>query len=491
MGPPAGGERSRPRVRSRVPVAWSRPRGSDPTDPSEAGLSLIEVLIAFSILTLAAVAGARLLGASFAVSRATEDQLAAANVATQALETARGAAFTTDAALVTDPAAPEVETVGGVPYTLDLAASWVHPDSTSDACDATSATSSAGYQELLRLTASVSWPGMGVAGPVRQSTTFPPPVGLYSPNDGNLAVEVVGPSGAPVAGVPVTASPTSGATPATIVTSGGGCAFFAYLAPGNYQVTAGGTGEVDPAEVVDPTLEAAVSTGNTASVQVELALGGSLVVSPATSAPLATGLDGSPGVGVTLANPSLMPDPPFDAYEPSGATTIGPLFPFTDGYRLYSGSCPFNDPQGTIDGTAIYSGATSGSPAVRDPVVDLSPGGQATASVPIGEVTIEALTSAGGLVDGASLEATEGDPTSCPTTRLALAPTNSLGLSTTALPYGQWTITVEAPGNSGAASGTVVVWVTPGGDVVEPALVSGSPAPSAPTFSATIPVVVS
>lgn len=448
---------------------------------------MIEVLIAFSILTLAAVAGARLLGASFAVSRATEDQLAAANVATQALETARGAAFTTDAALVTDPAAPEVETVGGVPYTLDVTAIWVHPDSTSDACDATSATSAAGYQELLRLTASVSWPGMGVAGPVRQSTTFPPPVGLYSANDGNLAVEVVGPSGAPTAGVPVTAAPASGAAPATIVTSSGGCAFFAYLPPGNYRVTAGGPGEVDPAEVVDPTLDTAVSTGNTASVQVELALGGTLAVSPATSAPLATGLGGSPGVGVTLANPSLMPDPPFDPYEASGATTIGPLFPFVDGYRLYSGSCPFNDPEGTIDGTPIYAGATSGSPAVRDPVVDLTPGGQMTASVPIGQVTIEALTPSGALVAGASLQATEGDPNSCPATRLALAPTNTLGQSTTALPYGQWTITVQGSGGSGS----VVVWVTPGGDIVEPALASGSPAPSAPTFSATIPVVLS
>ncbi len=430
--------------------------------------------MAFTILAIVAVATTQLLLTSLGAVRDSRYQLAASNIATQALEKLSGQHFSADAAMVTAPPPPTTQTVQGTPYTLSLAAEWVSRGSTSSSCTSSSGT----VGELVRVVASVTYPGL-VGPPVVQSTTFTPPTGTYSVNSGNLGVDVIGASAKAVQGVTVTATDTSTKASTSIVTPPDGCAFFAYLPADPYTVTVSAPGWVDPNGNPSPSQSVTVLVSATTTAEFQYDQGATLSLTPAASTPVASGMS------LTIENANLAPSYPTAPVSVSGATTVPALFPYTDGYRVYAGTCSYADPQGQSSGQPIYSGATAGSPAVQAPSLTPAPGGQAQAALPLGTLAVQVSGPKGSPVQGATVVASSVNPSPCPTATYHLSPTGATGSSDTALAYGQYQVTVT----SGRNSSTFGVWVTPGGDVAESTSSTGS-APASPTFVPTFAVTL-
>ena len=61
---------------------------------------------------------------------------------------------------------------------------------------------------MLRVSVSVFWTDMRGVAPAKSSTILSPPVGSYDPNNGHIAVKVLGSTADPLAGVPVTVTGT-------------------------------------------------------------------------------------------------------------------------------------------------------------------------------------------------------------------------------------------------------------------------------------------
>ena len=71
--------------------------------------------------------------------------------------------------------------------------------------------------------------------PAESSTILSPPVGSYDPNNGHIAVKVLGSDATPLGGVPVTV--TASGFNRNLTTTSDGCAFFAFVPPASYTVT--------------------------------------------------------------------------------------------------------------------------------------------------------------------------------------------------------------------------------------------------------------
>ncbi len=452
--------------------AWGRVRASD-AGLGEAGLGIVEIIVAFSLLAIIAAATASVLYNGLGTLASSRSDLAAANLATKALEEVSGQAFSAQAAMVTSPPSPTVQTVQGVQYTVATTAQWVPQAVTSGAnCSAPPNSS-----ELLRVKAVVTWPHMPIP-PVVQVTTFPTPAGIYSPTDGNIGVEVLRADGSPAASIPVTATVGSGGTATTVATASNGCAFFAYMSPGPYTISLNQPGWVDPSGNSSPSQSATVSANSTVNVQFQYDQASSVTGQASSSAPMAS------GVSLTLNQSSLAPSYPTASFSSGGQATAGSLFPFQGGYTLYAGNCNYSSPNGEAGGQPIYSGATAGSPAVNAPIAAPAPGSSTTVTVPVGTLQISASDSLGLPVSGATVSATEIDPSPCPANAYTLSTTGLTGTSSSALPFGQYQVTVSGNGSTDIFD----VWVTPGGDFQESA--PSTYPPASPTFQSSFPVTL-
>ncbi len=413
---------------------------------SEAGLTLLELVVALSVFVVMVLGVAATIDSGLNLTRNNRQRSVAANLASQEMDTVRQTDFTALTARTV------TEVVDGSTYTINRSLTWVSKSATSGPCNGVTSD-----PQMLRVRVTVTWATMHGLEPVRSDTQLTPPVGAYSADSGHIAVTVLDRDGGGAFGTSVQITgPATQSQP----TNDDGCAFFAFLTPGTYTVSLNSVGYVDRQSTQNPSQTVGVTVGNVSSVQFDYDQAASLDLALTPDAGGAVPSD----VPITLGNTSFLPIG-VKTYAGTGATrTIGSLFPSGDGYTAWAGSCADADPEGQI----VSGGGAYWPDAQRAPAFETTPGGATTGSVALKSASISVL--AGGLtpVSGATVIATHAADQSCAAGETyTLGTTDAGGLLTAALPYGTWTISVQS---QLALSGTWPNLVLDPNDTTTPAL---------------------
>jgi prepilin-type N-terminal cleavage/methylation domain-containing protein len=414
----------------------------------DAGLSLVELMVAIVLFGLLATAVMTTLNYTINTTRNDRNRVAAATLAQRELEIVRnqfynaqqGQGPTTIAVnQVTNPSplpggtAGQPLVVDGTEYTLVREAEWTNSES---GAAASSPCENGGTNELsyLKVHVEVTWAKMGSIPPVTSDTLLTPPKGTYASDTGHIGVKVVGRDGQPQGGVPVTITGPSSQTGST---SSDGCAVFAFLPAGNYTVTMTDAGYVNGKNEPAPSYSAGVQVGAITRLAVDYDRASTLQVT--IEPPIGYTAPDPNQVGLTLGNSALVPSGRA-SYAGSGSTrTIGSLFPFAAGYQVWAGQCLDADPQfwgGQRDILAATSpGQTTGVSVQLLPVdVLVTRGG-----VPVPGQTVVAKHVVAGAINGDA-----GCPTGVTHT---LGVTDATGSLRSSLPMGWWQFEVSgAPG---------------------------------------------
>lgn len=459
------------------------------------GFTIVEVLVAVTVLVIAMLGAALLFENTIVASGNTRNRVVAANLATEQMENVRGmAADPTQFVNIpqggtdypsTPIAANNAQLVNGIQFSVHQDVQFTGQNSTTSTCDNPS-TSSTG--QILHVVETVTWPDMGGTQPVTEITNLAPPVGVYDPASGSIAVKVFDSTGAVSDNINVQ---ITGPVTQSQQTTTEGCAYFTFIPAGTYTVSViEGTGVGDQ-EVVAPAQTASVSVGQTVSLQF-------LYDTPATivaTLPSPTNTPGAPahatGMAIGVANTGLQPSSQFTFAGAAGDVTTSPgLFPYASGYTVFAGNCTDNNPLGKdTSRNAFY-------PTAAPVPIAVPPGGSAATMVPLYTLPVH-VTAAGVAVSGATVTATEatfaapyvavctalpGTATSGSLPAYGLTASNATGDSVTSLPLGHFAIKAQ----SGTKKGTVNVWVKPDGVYG----VSGTGAATT-KFGGSIPVPIS
>jgi prepilin-type N-terminal cleavage/methylation domain-containing protein len=388
----------------------------------ESGFSMVEVLVAILVFSVMIGGIATLQGSTMNVIRNNRHRSVAANLAADEMDTIRSTTFTnllTQLGAVTQPTV----TIDGVPYTVLRETEWVSSDASAGACDAPADADPA----FLRIRVAVTWPVMSGVKPVESNTIITPPVGTYDATSGHLAVSVLDRDGAPQEGVPVA---LAGPESASQITNAEGCVFFAFLTPGSYTATLNKSGWVSDQGVAAPSQNAAIVTGAIASLlfQYDQAASLTLVLSGKGS-----GSAAPTTVPVMVANSHILPSGILPAFAGSGSPrTITGLFPYADGYEVWTGNCADADP-------LFHAGG------VRDDPIEVTPGGTTTAAVGMPEVLVTVTSASTGLpIAGATISIVHTADAGCTGgVTYTLGTTNAAGQRLFASPYGTWQVRVN------------------------------------------------
>lgn len=443
-------------------LSVSRPRRTGSASRSDAGFSLVEVLVALVVFALMSTAVIRMVVTASKVTSEDAARTAANYLAVRELEIVRdtftGATRGPDRVQVNRVVNPSPLPGGtaGQPLVVDRTkftvvrtAQWASVGSSATtSCDEGS-TAELAY---LKVQVEVSWPSLGDRDPVRMNTVMTPPKGSYSLLNGHIGLKVIDRLGQPVSGALVTAKTAT--TTRTGYTSDDGCVLLAFLDAGTYTITMSTPGSVNPAG--DPTARttAIVQQGQLWRGTIEYDVAASITATFQT-APGYT-LPPSLTLPVSLGNSALQPGGSRAVTGSGTSRTISPLWPYPSGYQLWGGACAGSDPN---DGA--------------DLPVDADPGGASSGRVYLAPVRVTGLANT-------VVTATSAD-TACTTANgsvVNLGPIPAGGTLLTSLPYGSWKISRPANGSGSAKTVTITV-VAPTTPVATPA-----PAPAA----ASVPV---
>lgn len=393
----------------------------------ESGLGLIEVVVSSMLLVLVASGVYLGLDAASATSGTNKHRSQATEIAQQDQDRMRAMAVTE----LSNYRDSSTTTVGPLTYTVASSASWVTDETGTASC--TSGSAKANY---LRIASSVTWPSMRIK-PVTIESVIAPPAGSFGTNLGSLAVEVRDREGNGVQGASVA---LTGPQSYTDASNDLGCVLWGYLPVGNYTVGLSKAGYVDPSGDPSPSSDAGVVGEATSTTAFDYDLGGRIQATYET-------LDRAGGTPVPANGTSFtavtshltVPLTPFGDGQPHAAYTSGLVYPFTDPYGVYAGSCAGADP-------SAYGGTTQ--------LAQVEPG--ATAAVTLREPPVDLLvTRGGGAVSGATVKLT-GTASGC-----GALPDRTTGadgyLTDRALPYGTYAVCVQATiaGTTYAKSGTI------------------------------------
>jgi hypothetical protein len=378
-------------------------------------------VIAMSVFLIVVLGVAATIESGLTVTRENRERSVAANLASQEMDTVRSTVFTSLVARTI------TEAVGGTTFTVSRELTWVSKSATTGPCNGTNEN-----PELLRVHVLVSWPSMRGVVPVVSDTTLAPPVGAYSTNSGHIAVEVLDATGAGEFDTPVQ---ISGPMVQSAPTNSDGCAFFAFLTPGTYVVSLNTVGYVNRQSVENPSQNVAVTVGNVSSVQFDYDQAATLSLTFGADAGGTIPAD----LPVTLGNTQFVPTGA-QAYPGSGLSrSIGSLFPATDGYTVWAGSCADADPEGQQPN----SGGPYWPGGQRDSPLSTSPGGTVSGTVDVKTASITVKGTGGVALVGATVVATHAPDQSCATGEThQLGTTNATGQLSAALPYGTWQLSV-------------------------------------------------
>lgn len=410
----------------------------------DAGLTLVELMVAIVLFGVAATGVAYGLQAATKSVRDNRMRVQAANLAARELEIVRNEFAQPDgpqtlgASSVTLNPHPlpggtssQPLNIDGAKFTLRRNVQWLPAGAGTSPCDGGSAVT---YPSLA-VHVQVSWQQMGLSKPVVSNTLLTPPKGTLNSPMSFVAVKVQGASGSGVSNLPVTLAGPGGTESRN--TASDGCAVFPVAVMGTYTASVSAAGYIS----FDGHPSASKTTTVTAGklTQVPLISYDRAATLQARMVSLSGHALPSPWPAITLFQPGL-PSPFTKKFTTSGAdTTVGTLWPFTTGYSAWAGGCDQADP--------AKAGGT------RPPSVPLTPGAVETIDVTLAPVTVRVHDSLGAPVAGAVVEARPTDVANCQTgeTVLTLGTVDGNGELKTSLPAGAYTLSVVGHAPDGGA----------------------------------------
>ncbi len=431
----------------------------------EDGLTLVELLVAMTIFTMVALSLAYTLQNALTTTRDARNRVQAANLAARELEIVRndfGATTAGPATLgatstVTNPHQLPGQTAGqplqvdGTDYTVVRHVEWLPGGTGSSPCDGGSAVT---YPSI-GVNVKVTWNAMHATTPVESNTILTPPKGTLNTTLAFVAVKVVGAGGTGLNGVPVTLSGPGG-TP-VVTSADDGCAVFSLTTMGTYSATIGTTGYITMDGQPGATKSGIAVTSGTLQ-QLSFSYDKAVTLTAAFTTDGVHALP-SPLPGLTYFNQGLTPLPKKTAATAATSTALGSLWPFSDGYAVWAGTCAQSDP----------TAAGHSRPA---PVVVL-PGGNGSVALALAPLSISVTSMAGVPLVGYKVIATPHDQTGCtnPTTPFTLGTTDATGTVLSSLPGGVWDVSVkDSLGTVKTLDGGVPAIATTYSSVATPAL---------------------
>lgn len=407
-------------------------RPADPAD-RDAGLSLVEVIVAMMVFAVVSVGVAYSITNSLVLTRESRARAIATNLAAQDIDLLRSVE---DVFTVTSKSWSTQ--VGGFTFHVARTAEWTDAATTSTACG--TGTGSLQYKSVR---VSVTYDGMRqVAAPISSATVLAPNDRINDPSKGTIVVEVTDASGAGRAGVPVTigtATPANGAAkPATPpVTDGTGCSYALRVEPGDYTVSISSSGMVTPnQEKTASSSPVTVEAGRTASASFAYDTAVSIKAVPLQGMNprplLPTNLD------ITFRNVTRG-----DTVLAASAASPATLFPFSGGYAVMAGKHidPTTEANVTrsclsVDPSAWTTPAADGAVGRELMPVGGLPGASESVDVPMGLVQLKGLRGNTDLVAVQQDGTANGDP-GCVTGQKYTFEGVTDG-KTLALPFGTW-----------------------------------------------------
>lgn len=319
-------------------------------------------------------------------------------------------------------------------FTVTRTSEWQTQGATSGPCDG----GASGQLAYLRVSVLVSWPNMGKTTPVTAATLLAPGLGTYNAGSGHIKAKVIDGVGNPEAGTTMTVRNSGGGVIDSQSTAADGCAFFAFLDPGNYTVTASRAGYVDQTWAPSTSTSVTVVANVAAPASFAYAEASTTVFTFDTSQ---AGYSPAAATALTVYNPAITGSATYTkSFSSSAPTRTLTTWPYSTGLIAWSGDCTDADP--------AASGGSRPNPTVTDPGTNVSSvlKGAAVGVVvkkatgtPVSGATVEAVHSTAGCpstmrdpADGSTV----GEVLTLPVT------TDSTGTSKVLLPYGTWTLKV-------------------------------------------------
>lgn len=258
-------------------------------------------------------------------------------------------------------------------YTIVSTARFVSDSTGTSTCSGAGATA-----DYIKIKSSISWPSMGVRTPVEITGIVAPTLSEISQTRGALIVTVFDQNGMPIPGVGLSGT---GAGSFSGTTEAEGCALFANLPEGNYDLTTNAAGLVDKDGNPAGNRTVSVTAQATNSIVIELGQPGSIQANFVTN-----------GYGGPVASTKASFLRVFHtnmttarSYGTAG-TYVDPLvvsqvFPYTSPVSLYAGACdghhpnpsgnPANPEAVGVSSATVTSGSTVAA-TVRLPSLNLT-----------------------------------------------------------------------------------------------------------------------
>jgi Tfp pilus assembly protein PilV len=326
-------------------TALRRSRLPRPAD--QAGFGLIEAIAAGAVLAVLALGVLAGIDGAAGSSGREKARAVAAALAEQDQERMH-AMRAIDLPEYRNTAYPEVN---GTKYAVTSEADWI-----SDATGSpVSCQSNGGKADYLRLRTTVTSPTVGTrTAPVQLDSIVTPPANAAGGNSGTLAVKVQNRDDGPVISLPVTIVGENTGKTHTEPTNAVGCAIFPGIAADDYAITINSLGWVDPDGVQNPTKTSTVTIGGATLETLRYDQAGSLTATFDTQywdpvVKKTWKVAASRAVALTLANAGMTVNGgqrtfPSSTSDPLLAHTATNLFPFKDGYGVFSGRCTEQNP---------------------------------------------------------------------------------------------------------------------------------------------------
>ncbi|GAA1941577.1 type IV pilus modification PilV family protein [Agromyces allii] len=370
----------------------------------EAGLGLVEVLVAMLVFAIVAVSVAYSLTFTLSNTRDAKARQIALNLASQEIDEVRA---------VGNPFKVHSETTvvtqDGETYTIQRSVAWVTSTGSDLSCNV-----SGGSYRYKQVNVTVGWANKGPTGiPARSDTLLAPATRINAPSTGTILVSVKGADGLPEAGVTPSVSPSPGTGVTIEPTDVEGCSYILGAAPGSYTVSISRSGYLDVAQQASPSVVGVVAVGASTAFQFQYDQAASFPVRYASNAlRLPTQTPAVPAVKIeypaelTTTYTNSSGTWPFattvteasSATAPAGALGTGTaataLHPYATGYQAFAGTstatCTVHDPSSWAPDTRVTP-ALIGSRSVFQ---STTPGGTAaTLAVPMGLVDVVRPTS--------------------------------------------------------------------------------------------------
>jgi Tfp pilus assembly protein PilV len=344
----------------------------------EEGFALIEVLVSALILAIVAAAVLSLLQATTRSAAAERQHAEAYSLAQEDQARLRSLRLSALNRLSQE----NTYTLNGTAFHVTSEGAFIN-NSTRQPSSCSSGQTSADY---VRITSTVSWSGHE---PITLQSIVSPSNGSLDPKHGTLVV-----TASKVGSIPLAGLGLKGTGPGTFsgTTDSSGCANFADLPAGNYEVTPSGINLVGTDGKAPHAVEAGVSEGTTSTLALQYDYGASIPVESEYRVGSSNEYKPAKLDSVYMQNSggSAAYWSPTKSRELS--FTASPIYPFSNGDSIWAGACSGNNPENST-GIATYT---------------FKPGEAATAplhlKVPALELTIKSGSS---VVSGATITITD------------------------------------------------------------------------------------